>query len=94
MSTPMSTRMALCPQKSPLATSCYRIVLRDVFLGKSMNCNDGVAVRGVADYSRLILCKQGVTGSIPVTSTIFLFCLYCVKCWCAITSESADSDCA
>ena len=30
----------------------------------------------VAQLGEHLLCKQGVTGSIPVTSTIFLFCLY------------------
>src|ERR1700674_995410 len=36
-----------------------------------------------------VLCKQGVTGSIPVTSTNFLFCLYRVSCLCATAFESA-----
>jgi hypothetical protein len=30
----------------------------------------------VAQLGEHLLCKQGVTGSIPVTSTNFLFCLY------------------
>jgi hypothetical protein len=30
----------------------------------------------VAQLGEHLLCKQGVTGSIPVTSTIFLVCFY------------------
>ena len=43
----------------------------------------------VAQLGEHLLCKQGVTGSIPVTSTNFLLCLYCFSCLCATTGESA-----
>src|SRR5437899_7890982 len=37
------------------------------------------------------LCKQGVAGSIPVTSTKFLFCFYRVSCFRGFDCKAARS---
>jgi hypothetical protein len=36
-----------------------------------------------------LFCKQGVTGSIPVTSTNFLFILHCPGCGRTTANDSA-----
>ena len=41
----------------------------------------------VAQLGEHLLCKQGVAGSIPVTSTTFLFCSYWRSWLCVSTSE-------
>ena len=46
---------------------------------KPLKCYNVQRVRSfgrVAQLGEHLLCKQGVAGSIPVTSTNFLFCLY------------------
>jgi hypothetical protein len=54
---------------------------------KCFNINRSSHCGRVAQLGEHLLCKQGVAGSIPATSTKFLVCLYWVSCLCVTVSE-------
>jgi hypothetical protein len=62
---------------------CHEILI-DLLL-ESDSCRGRVAQLG-----EHLLCKQGVTGSIPVTSTNFLFCPHCFNSGLEPEHESAS----